>query len=303
MMRQPASPKTMQISSQRLAERRTLENMTRTAMESKARYLTTESSPEDMDGTEELPEDFEQPDQGRRLDETLQEADTLDLPEDMDLDLDADGGSDGGVSLEEAMDDEADDHSDHASELRPPNLPFCGRYVTYSGTHCLSKRRVTNDSLRFIVLLGVILAQCGRLHSPPTARASPQVLGHDNSTSGPHVRGTDGPVSARALWPNYLILFRWHQSHLGLFRQDNSNLGCCIVHAHLQASTRALVLGPVSCMFSRLHPDHFRLQRQDNLNLGCRFRCTNWRASARAFRCSAFGCVLSRRHFHCLRLL
>lgn len=73
----------------------------------------TESQPEDMGGIEELPDDFEQPDQGRRLDEALQEADTLDLPEDMDLDLDADGGSDGGVSLEEAMDDEADGHSDH----------------------------------------------------------------------------------------------------------------------------------------------------------------------------------------------
>jgi midasin len=65
-----------------------------------------EISSEDIDGAEDLPENSEQPDQGRKLDDMVQDADTLNLPEDMNLDLDADGGSDRGTSHEEdAMDD------------------------------------------------------------------------------------------------------------------------------------------------------------------------------------------------------
>lgn len=77
--------------------------------------------PDGTDGAEDLPEDSDQPDEGgRKLDDTLQEANTLNLPEDMDLDLDADGSSDGGVSLEdEAMDDASEglpDNADHDAE-------------------------------------------------------------------------------------------------------------------------------------------------------------------------------------------
>lgn len=72
---------------------------------------------EGMDDAEDLPEDSEQPNEGRKLDDMVQDAHTLDLPEDMNLDLDTDGGSDGGASHEEAMNvDDTPDYPDDVEE-------------------------------------------------------------------------------------------------------------------------------------------------------------------------------------------